>query len=202
MELSKTEISELVCTRVSHDLIGSIGAISSALELIEEDGGQLEEDTKNILQTGANTLIARQKFFRVAFGLDSQKMQLNDLEVLCEEYLKTIGSRDNPIKLKLQRVSNELAKIVCVCVMIAAELYIKGGEITISVSSDNMKVHAVSDFKLAASKILAYQKILAGEKIEENVSQYAVLYYLQALLGTDVSLTLTSSETEMELVVG
>ena len=70
MELSKTEISELVCTRVSHDLIGSIGAISSALELIEEDGGQLEEDTKNILQTGANTLIARQKFFRVAVGLD------------------------------------------------------------------------------------------------------------------------------------
>ncbi len=202
MELSKTELTELVCTRVSHDLIGSIGAVSSALELIEEDGGQLEEDTKNILQTGANTLIARQKFFRVAFGLDSQKMQLSDLAVLCEEYLKTIGSKDNPIKLKLQKVSGELAKIVCVCVMIAAELYIKSGEISISVSADNMKVHAISDFKLAASKIAAYQKILVGEKIEDNVSQYAALYYLKALLGKNVLVTLTSAETEMELVVG
>lgn len=202
MELSKTELTELVCTRVSHDLIGSIGAVSSALELIEEDGGQLEEDTKNILQTGANTLIARQKFFRVAFGLDSQKMQLSDLVVLCEEYLKTIGSKDNPIKLKLQKVSGELAKIVCVCVMIAAELYIKSGEISISVSADNMKVHAISDFKLAASKIAAYQKILVGEKIEDNVSQYAALYYLKALLGKNVLVTLTSAETEMELVVG
>lgn len=202
MELTKTELTELVCTRVSHDLIGSIGAVASALELIEEDNNELDEDTKGILQTGTETLIARQKFFRVAFGTNNQKMPLNEIENLCVEYLKTIGNKANPLTLKLQRVSPELAKIVCVCVMIAAELYIKGGEITISVSADNMKVHAVSDFKLASSKILAYQKILAGEKIEENASQFAQLYYLQSLLGADVPLHLSSSETEMELTIG
>lgn len=202
MELSKTELSELICTRISHDLIGSIGAVSSALELIEEDSGQLDEDTKSILQTGTNTLIARQKFFRVAFGTDTQKMPIADLEKLCSEYLTTIGSRANAVTLKLQRVSQELSKIVCVCVMIAAELYIKGGEITISVSADNLKIHAVSDFKLSTSKIASYQKILAGEKIEENASQFAQLYYLQALLGADVPLHLTNSETEMELTIG
>ena len=83
MELSKTELSELICTRISHDLIGSIGAVSSALELIEEDSGQLDEDTKSILQTGTNTLISRKKFFRVAFGTDTKKMQIADLEKLC-----------------------------------------------------------------------------------------------------------------------
>ena len=114
MELSKTELSELICTRISHDLIGSIGAVSSALELIEEDSGQLDEDTKSILQTGTNTLIARQKFFRVAFGTDTQKMPIADLEKLCSEYLTTIGSRANAVTLKLQRVSKELSKIVCV----------------------------------------------------------------------------------------
>ena len=202
MELTKTELTELVCTRVSHDLIGSIGAVASALELIEEDNNELNEDTKGILQTGTETLIARQKFFRVAFGTNNQKIPLNELENLCSEYLKTIGNKANPVTLKLQRVSPELAKIICVCVMVAAELYIKGGEITISVSADNMKIHAVSDFKLAASKITAYQKILAGEKIEENVSQYAQLFYLQALLGEDVPLRLQTQETEAELLIG
>ena len=86
--------------------------------------------------------------------------------------------------------------------MIAVELYIKGGEISISVSADNMIVKAVSNFKLSASKIAAYQKILAGQKVDENASQYAQLYYLQNLLGADVSLKLTSSETEMELIIG
>ncbi len=202
MELSKTELSELICTRISHDLIGNIGAISSALELIEDDNGMLDDSTKKILTTGSNTLIARQKFFRVAFGVDSQKLQPADLECLCTDYLATVCSRGNPIALKLHRVLPELSKIVCVCVMIAAELYIKGGEISISVSADNMVVKAVSDFKLSASKIAAYQKILAGQKVEENASQYAQLYYLQNLLGADVSLKLTSSETEMELIIG
>ena len=52
MELSQTELSELICTRLSHDLIGSIGAVASALELMEEDGGTPDEDTKKILHTG------------------------------------------------------------------------------------------------------------------------------------------------------
>ena len=202
MELSKTELSELICTRISHDLIGNIGAISSALELIEEDNGMLDEGTKKILTTGSDPLIARQKFFRVAFGVDSQKLLPADLERLCADYLSTVCSRGNPITLKLHRVSPEISKIVCVCVMIAAELYIKGGEISISVSSDNMTVNAVSDFKLSASKIAAYQKILAGQKVEENASQYAQLYYLQSLLGYDVPLKLTSSETEIKLIIG
>lgn len=34
--LSVSEISELVCTRISHDLIGNIGAVSNAVELLEE----------------------------------------------------------------------------------------------------------------------------------------------------------------------
>lgn len=202
MELTKTELTELVCTRVSHDLIGSIGAVASALELIEEDNNELNEDTKGILQTGTETLIARQKFFRAAFGTNNQKMPLSEVENLCSEYLKTIGNKANPLTLKLRRVSPELAKIVCVCVMVAAELYIKGGEITISVSAENIKINIVSDFKLAASKIAAYQKILAGVKIEENVSQYAQLFYLQALLGEDVPLHLNAQETEAELLIG
>ena len=202
MELSQTELSELICTRLSHDLIGSIGAVASALELMEEDGGTPDEDTKKILHTGTDTLIARQKFFRVAFGLDTQKMQVAELEKLCADYLKTIGSHANPVTIKLQRVSQELSKIVCLCVMIAAELYIKGGEITISVSADNLRIYAVSDFKLSASKINAYHKIINGEKIDENASQFAQLYYLQALLGKDVPLHLSANETEMELLVG
>ncbi|MDO4161994.1 MAG: hypothetical protein Q4D80_03190 [Pseudomonadota bacterium] len=202
MDLSTTELTELVCTRLSHDLIGSIGAISSSLELIEDENGQLDEDTKNILQTGADTLIARQKFFRIAFGTDTQKLPLPELEKLCNDYLKTIGSRANPIVLNLQRVSKELTKIVCICVMIAAELYIKGGEIVISASADNITVKAVSDFKLSASKISAYQKILNNENIEDNTSQFAQFYYLQALLGSDVPLRLSAAETEVELIIG
>ena len=35
-ELSETALAELVCTRLSHDIIGNIGAVSNAVELLEE----------------------------------------------------------------------------------------------------------------------------------------------------------------------
>ena len=30
-------VSELICTRLSHDIVGNIGAVANAVELLEED---------------------------------------------------------------------------------------------------------------------------------------------------------------------
>ena len=42
--LSVSEISDLVCTRISHDLIGKIGAVSYAVELLEEGDMDFMDD--------------------------------------------------------------------------------------------------------------------------------------------------------------
>ena len=42
-------ITELVCTRLSHDLIGNIGAVANAVEILDEDPEGVA-DIKPILQ--------------------------------------------------------------------------------------------------------------------------------------------------------
>ena len=37
------KISELVCTRISHDLVGNVGAVSNAVELLDEDPESVDE---------------------------------------------------------------------------------------------------------------------------------------------------------------
>ena len=44
--LSETELAELICTRISHDVIGNVGAVSNAVELLEE--GDME-DRKSVV---------------------------------------------------------------------------------------------------------------------------------------------------------
>ncbi len=202
MSYGTTELTELVCTRISHDLIGNIGAISSALELIEENDNILDDDTKAILNTGANTLRARQKFFRLAFGIDSKKCDMTELLSVCEDYLTTIGNRNNPIKLNLSQVSSEIAKFVCLGIMCAAEVFIKSGEISVAMNKNNMIIKAVSDYKFSANKIAIYNDIINGEKPSENASQYVQLIYLKELLGADVPLSLQTTENEFLLIVG
>lgn len=61
--LSVSEISELVCTRISHDLIGNIGAVSNAVELLEEGDMDFMDDIRSILKVSSGVLTARLKFF-------------------------------------------------------------------------------------------------------------------------------------------
>ena len=62
MLYSSTEVTELVCTRISHDLIGNIGAMSNGLEILGGEGEVIDDETKNILQTAVDILKYRQKF--------------------------------------------------------------------------------------------------------------------------------------------
>ena len=52
-------VSELICTRISHDLIGNIGAVSNAVELLEEGDMDFLDDIKSILKTSSGVLSAR-----------------------------------------------------------------------------------------------------------------------------------------------
>ena len=64
---NKFNITELVCTRISHDLIGNIGAFSNAMELLEDDDNDAEfvKDTHSMLKVISSVLSARLKFFRM-----------------------------------------------------------------------------------------------------------------------------------------
>ena len=196
---SNTELAEMVCTRISHDLIGNIGALASTLELIGENQNVLESGDLSIISNATETLKARQKLFRVAFGLDTKDVSLREI---CDEYLHTVGHKTTPISLEFSGVSAELSKIMCLCVMIAAEVCIKGGKINVIVNKENMLVDLQSEFKLSAQKIDAYRKILADEKPEENISQYVQLIYLRELLGKDVNIKLDATDNKMSLVIG
>lgn len=202
MNYANTELAELVCTRISHDLIGNIGAISSGLELVEECDNVLDDDTKNILTTGTNTLKARQKFFRIAFGIDSKKSDMSEVINICQDYLNTIAGKNTPIEVEVKNASPELAKLVCLCTMIGAEVFIKGGKISLEINKDNMIVHVASNYKLSANKLVVYQNILQNKKPEDNISQFIHLIYLQEFLGHNVPLYLDYTETEMKIVIG
>ena len=46
-------ITELVCTRISHDIIGNIGAVANAVELLEEGDLDFLDDIKSILKNSS-----------------------------------------------------------------------------------------------------------------------------------------------------
>lgn len=199
---NNTELAEMISTRISHDLIGNIGALSSALELMKENNDELDEGTRSIINTATNTLKARQTFFRIAFGLDTKNIETEELKNICQDYLSTFGSRAYPLSLELLGISSSLAKFVCLSVMIGAEVCIRGGNIKISVNQNNMTIGVKSEYNLSAPKIEVYKNILRDIRPQDNISQYVQLIYLRELLGQDVAMKINATDNSLELIIG
>lgn len=68
-EVSALDLAALLCSKVCHDIISPVGAISNGLELLDEDP---DEDTREVafalIRSSATNASARLQFARIAFG--------------------------------------------------------------------------------------------------------------------------------------
>ena len=190
MEYDECKLTELVATRISHDLAGGIGSLGNMLDCMDV-GENLDAEDKNILDNVAQSLSARQKFLRIAFGVETKSMSADDLRDICEKYLTTVGSRTYKITLKLKNIIPDLAKYICLCLMIGTEIVIKNASIEIEVNKKNIAIKVCSDSDLSATKINSYRQILEGKILDDGeASQLVHLIYLRKILGKDVPIKL------------
>lgn len=194
------ELSELICTRISHDLIGNIGAVANAVELMDEDPEAID-DAKPILSISSKVLTARLKFFRLAFGLNNTGVKTTaEIIKQSEEYIATIGSHTSPIKLNFNFSTPALYKIVMLGIMIMADVFIRGGELNIAETANGLTFTADSQSALSAGKLAVMQKVLNAEMPAENPAQSAPLIYMMRLLN-DTPVKITVSYTEKQAVL-
>ena len=143
------DITELVCTRMCHDLVGNVGVLSNALELMKEDPSD-DEDLTSLLQDSAKILSSRLKFFRLAFGLkNAQPKDMSDFKNVVENYLSTLGNPQTPVQISLNLQTVSLYKIVMLCVMALADTFIKGGKIDVTEQESSLVFELSSNFNLA-----------------------------------------------------
>lgn len=194
------ELSELICTRISHDLIGNIGAVANAVELMDEDPEAID-DAKPILSISSKVLTARLKFFRLAFGLNNTGVKTTaEIIKQSEEYIATIGSHTSPIKLNFNFSTPALYKIVMLGIMIMADVFIRGGELNIAETANGLTFTADSQSALSAGKLAVMQEVLNAEMPAENPAQSAPLIYMMRLLN-DTPVKITVSYTEKQAVL-
>ena len=181
----KFNITEIVCTRISHDLIGNIGALANALELMEDDDIDFMEEIKSTLNFSSTVLMSRLKFFRMVFGLNNANLENADtVRNISQNYVKSLNPH-HPIEIDISPINgqSDLNRVIMLAVMLCSDIIVKGGKITIKTDSQQITTNVTSLFPLAQNKIIDINNIIKGI-YPENLSQYAPLFYLQEMGAT------------------
>ncbi len=67
-QLVDNRVTELLISRLCHEVVGPIGAINNGVELIEEMGEDMVADAMQLIGSSAKQAAARVQFLRVAYG--------------------------------------------------------------------------------------------------------------------------------------
>ncbi len=184
----KINITEIVCTRISHDLIGNIGAFANALELMEDDDIDFMAEIKSTLNFSSTVLMSRLKFFRMVFGLNNANLENADtVHNISQNYVKSLNPH-HPIEIDISPIDGQpdLNRVIMLAVMLCGDIIVKGGKITIKADSKQITANAISQFPLAQNKISEINNIINGAFPENSsqLAQYAYVFYLQEMGAT------------------
>lgn len=68
-QTSPTELAALLCSRLCHDMLSPVGALSNGLELLaDEDDEAMRKQCIELMEQSATSSTNKLKFFRLAFG--------------------------------------------------------------------------------------------------------------------------------------
>ncbi len=135
----KPDLTSLLGSRICHDLISPIGAISNGLELLMMDGGQGGPEMVLISESVANAN-ARIRFFRVAFGLAQGDQRIGRAEAQSILSDMTRGGRlqiDWQSGADLARAEVKVAFLLLQCLETAMAY---GGKISVKVEDDRWQI--------------------------------------------------------------
>lgn len=89
----RTELATLIASRICHDLISPVGAISNGLELVALGGAEPGGPEMALISESCDNANARIRFFRIAFGAASDTAMVSAGEIRGILAGLTAGSR-------------------------------------------------------------------------------------------------------------
>lgn len=144
MTSDETWVANMVASRICHDLVSPMGAISNGLELLSmaKDGGSAELD---LISQSIHSATSRLRLYRIAFGAVSADQQISRAEVLSVlEALERTHKHayDWKSQVNLSRRDVKLVFLLLLCLETALPW---GGRIEIRDTEDGLTLQGMSE---------------------------------------------------------
>jgi len=177
--LLATDLASLISSRICHDLISPIGALNTAIEVLDDtESKEMHEDALKLIKLAASEASAKLSYLRIALGTNSTSkgvMNLDKLKLITENMFNTEKFSFNwdVSEIKLEK---SIARILLNILMLAIQSIPRGGEVTIKIEEKSDKLKLVTSANGIKSRLDkqtedAFKGILPSEEIDGRVIQ-------------------------------
>jgi histidine phosphotransferase ChpT len=192
------DIAAMIGSRICHDLISPVGAISNGVELLamtSDAPSAAASPELNLISESVDNATARVKFFRIAFGMASAGQMTGQQEMV--SIFKGLDTPRLTHKWKVdQDMPREEVKLACLMLLCAETALPRGGEICISNTNGQWTVSARSDKLATPPDLWAHlSSVTSADGLKPSQVQFLLAPLQADGLGRRIS---TQSEEGLE----
>lgn len=201
------ELASLLCSRLCHDLLSPVGAMSNGLELLaDEKDPEMRARCIELLEQSARTSTSKLKFFRLAFGAAGgfgEMVPVEESKEVIEALVADARRVEVSWAVEGANLPKPAVKVMLNFAAIAIDALIRGGQLDIGAEmhdgNTEIVVRATAD-RLAFDEVIG--RALQGELKPGELSSRTAAAHMLALLAEQVGGGLQYKLTENALVLG
>ncbi|MGB3805676.1 MAG: histidine phosphotransferase family protein [Erythrobacter sp.] len=204
---SQTDLAALLCSRLCHDMLSPVGALSNGLELLsDEDDPEMRQRCIELLEQSAKISTDKLKFFRLAFGAAGGFGEAVPVEE-AKAVISALASDAKRVELNWAIGDDSLPKpaikVLLNLSQIALEALVRGGTLDLGAERRDGNVEIVA--RATGDRIAFDETVgaaLQGELPTHEISSRTAAAHMIALVARELGGGLQYKLTEGALVLG
>lgn len=204
---SQTDLAALLCSRLCHDLLSPVGALSNGIELLaDETDPEMQKRCVELLEQSAKTSTDKLKFFRLAFGAAGGFGEYVPVEE-AQEVIASLAADAKRVELNWAisdpKLPKSAVKVMLNLSQIALDALVRGGTLDIGAERTGGNVEIVA--RASAEKLAFDETIgqaLQGELPASEISSRTAAAHMIALLAKETGGGLQWALNDGALVLG
>jgi len=204
---SQTELAALMCSRLCHDMLSPVGALSNGLELLaDEQDPEMRARCIELLEQSAKISTDKLKFFRLAFGAAGGFGEAVPVEE-AQEVIAALATDAKRVELNWTITDATLpkpaVKVLLNLSQIALDALVRGGTLDIGAERREGNVEIVAratGARIAFDETIG--KTLQGDANADDVSSRTAAAHMIAMLAEEMGGGLQYQLSDEALVLG
>ncbi len=204
---SQTDLAAMLCSRLCHDMLSPVGALSNGLELLaDEKDPEMRARCVELLEQSASISTAKLKFFRLAFGAAGGFGDNVPVEE-AQEVIGALAPETKRVQINWAMAEDSLpkpaVKVLLNLAQIALDTLVRGGTLDIGAEKRDGNVEIVARStgpKIAFDETIG--RALQGELSPSEISSRTAAAHMIALLAEELGGGLQYALSSDALVLG